>query len=119
MTDQIMVEGNAVIGELEIQNMQLSDDLEAANKRCTEEREWSRTLRNIIQRDRKGYDLDVVSIIRDMLDEADYEDDNEKMRELRKMLWNDSDTDKQIAAEGYGYDEEANTAAWFEMNVGV
>jgi len=119
MTDQIMVEGNAVIGELEMFNIQLKDDYDALNRRYEEEREWTRTLRAIIKRDNaREVNIELEKIVRDMLDEIEYDDDTEHTRELRKMLWNDSDTDKQMEAEGFDRDEEANTSAWYEMNVG-
>lgn len=57
-------------------------------------------------------------LVRNILDETELEDDDENMRELRKMLWDNSDTEKQLEAEYADCDEEANTSAWHEMNVG-
>ena len=44
---------------------------------------------------------DLESVVRDVLDEISYEDDTTDTQELRKRLWNDSDTEQRIDAEGY------------------
>lgn len=132
MLDQIMAEGNAVIGDLEVENMQHREDNETLIRRIAElETECEDKLKSIdfwvdsYQRECKRTEEakaargNVETLVRKYLDAADYEDDTPETRELRKILWNDSDTEKELKAELGDVDEESNTAAWNEMNVGA
>lgn len=104
MVQEMMIESNAVIGDLEMDNMQLRDEMEEMKRRYEEEQKWARTLWNIIQRDKvtpTRKQNEVESLVREMLDEAIYEEDSDRMKQLRKILWTDDDTEKQIEAEGY------------------
>jgi F0F1-type ATP synthase membrane subunit b/b' len=130
--NETMIMGNAVIGELEMYGIQLKDELEMAESRIEE-------LKSEIEEMRKSRDFWLDSynreckrtaeakkvsgnaevLIRNILNETELDDDDENLRELRKIYWDDSDTEKQLKAEYSDCDEEANTAAWYEMNVGV
>ena len=135
MTQQIMVEGNAVIGDLEIYGIQLKDDLEMAEETIMEMREEIEWLKANVKAAEKAKELwmadalsakkkiadnsQTVTLVRNLLDEINIEDDDVNTAELRKIYWNEDDDIKQLKAEQSEADEESNTAAWNEMNVGI
>ena len=127
--------GGAVIGDLEMYGVQLKDDLEMAEETIMEMREEIEWLKANVKAAEKAKELwmadalsakkkiadnsQAVTLVRNMLDEIDLEDDDENTRELRKIYWNEDDDIKQLKAEHAEADEESNTAAWNEMNVGI
>ena len=102
MTDQIMVMGNAVIGELEIYGMNLKDENEKLKK----------TIEKL-----KAENNKLESLWRDHLDETHPDDDDDAEKEARQIFWDDGDTEKLHADEDC--DKESITASWYELNVGI
>ncbi len=104
MQNETMVMGNAVIGDLEMANMRLKDELELTEKRFQNERQYAQEQRSNAQSWMRMIDgdksaTDAMELIRNILNETDPQDDDENMRELRKIAWNASDTEKQLDAE--------------------
>lgn len=134
MTD-LLLENNAVIGDLEIYGIQLKDDLEMAEENILELKEeilWLKAslkaagkaknlwMKDALDSKKKANDSSQTeTLVRNILDEIELEDDDENTRELRKIYWNEDDDIKQLRAEQSDEDEESNTAAWNEMNVGI
>lgn len=52
--------------------------------------------------------IKLESLWRNHLDESDPQDDNEWEAQARQILWNASDTEKQIEAEGYDRDDRVD-----------
>lgn len=133
--NEMMGMGNAVIGDLEIYGIQLKDDLEMAEETIMEMREEIEWLKASVKAAEKAKDLwmkdaldrkkkivdnsQTVKLVRNLLDEIELEDDDENTAGLRQIYWNEDDDIKQLRAEQSEEDEESNTAAWNEMNVGV
>ena len=126
--------GGAVIGDMELYGIQLKDEVEMAENKIaelTEEIEWLRANEKAGDKARDLWRADAMAskkklegfgatetLVRNMLDEIELADDTEHTSALRKIYWNDSDTEKELKAEYAECDEESNTAAWHEMNVG-
>lgn len=107
MTEEIAVEGNAVIGKLETYGIQLKDDLEMAEERITElkeEVEWLKAnlkaaekaknlwMADALDRKKKADDLsETVALVRNILDETEIDNPDEKIRALRKIHWDNGD----------------------------
>ena len=119
--NEMMILENAVIGDLEIYGIQLTGDLEMTENRIAELNEEILWLKanlkaaekakelwkdDALDRKKKATDSSrTETLVRNILDETDPEDDDENMGELRQILWNASDTDKQTEAEGYDKDK--------------
>ncbi len=85
--------GGAVIGDLEMTITDMDKEISYLTK------ELERA-----ERFKAEYDK-LSELWRDHLDEAGIEDDNEWEKEARQILWNDSDAEKSIEAEGYDRSE--------------
>lgn len=118
MTDQIMAEGNAVIGELEVYGMNLTDEnakLRKENERLAERSDyWRKAWQDAKAREEKlatsvkmlmKESAEFKSLWRDHLDETDPEDDDDAEAKARQILWNAGDTEKKIETEGYSKSE--------------
>lgn len=111
---EMTMESNAVIGGLEIENMQLKDDLDTAQQESYWWKKWDTAQsalqgwmnkwRNsedrVIELERKldasrKENQQLISLWRDHLDEADIEDDSEWESQARQILWNGSDTARE------------------------
>lgn len=102
--------GGAVIGDLELKIIRLEDELELTEKRYQNERQYAQAQRSNAQSWQRMIDgansaTDALELVRNILDETYPQDDDENMGRLRKMLKNESDTEKQIDADGYDRDE--------------
>lgn len=115
---EMTMERNAVIGGLEVENMQLKDDLDTAQQGSywwkkwdaaqSALQEWMNKWRNsedrVISLEGKlnashKENQQLASLWREHLDEGEPENDNEWESQARQILWNGSDTDKQFDAE--------------------
>ena len=97
MTEQLAIESNAVIGDLEQELKAMKDRMEWWRDACEKSVQREKNLNGRLHITEPQ--ADVEKLIRNILDEAEYEDDDENMRELRKTLWNDGDSEKQYQAE--------------------
>lgn len=124
MIGQLAIECNAVIGDLEMENIKLKEELEEIKKGDSywwrkwetaqhSNQGWMNRWRDAedraIKLESKLNKLhketgQLQSLWRDHLDEGDPEDDNEWEAEARQVLWNTSDTEKQTEAEDYDSD---------------
>ncbi len=100
---EVIAEEQHMILEMEQEIKDLKELVEWWKDACTKSTQREEMLHKRLHTPEQQKDIE--AIVRDMLDEADYEDDNDKMRELRKIFWTAGDTDKQIEAEGYDRSE--------------
>ena len=104
MTEQLAIERNAVMGDMEIEKMQLERELKDLNEKmlwwedaCKKSVEREKNLSKRLYLSDEQRDLEILW--REHLDQTDPEDDNEQEAAARQILWNDKDTEKQRAAE--------------------
>ena len=106
---------HGVIIDLEIENMQLRDDLEATQKKLEEAEALLAITTDVLRGNAalfgKRYikaraESDKLSELwRDHLDECDPEDDNDWESEARQILYDAGDIEKKIAVDGYDKSE--------------
>lgn len=130
---EVTMEREAYEADTETENMLLRDNLKRAESKLAEIEKENKDLKRLYkeerlyardQRDRQESwrrmisgeksATDALELVRNILDETDCEDDDENMKELRKMTWNSSDEDKRFESENADLFAEATTAAWNE-----